>query len=487
MAETDSPEDGGVRCCPICADAFSAVVRSPKACSHCHEAACKRCVERYILATSDDPHCMFCKHPWSSETVDDMLTRNFRNGRLREHRANVLFDRERSMMPATQTEVEYVVEDRKIVARIAALETQRRAIQKQIGDMRNQQRVLRRQFRTSAVAERRKFVKPCVVDGCRGFLSTQYRCGVCSAHVCPKCHERLLPGERGRGEEEEGEEGGEQQQHQCDPGAVQSVALIASDSRPCPKCGSMIFRVSGCNHMFCTAPGCATAFDWVTGNVMTSQVHNPHYYEYMRQRTITTGPARDPADIPCGGMPTVHELLAAAHRRCDTRMIAAHRSLTHVTDHELRHRYRLLEPPDFATNKDLRIRYMLGELCEQQVKKALQEREKGRIKNNAVHHVLSTVSLVGQDMFRMLLVGGYSVDRAGQTLKDLTALREHVNASLRDVSRRFGCTVPQIADNWDVMDVKAAALAAASQVPSAPVSSAPVSSAPVSSAPVSSA
>ena len=35
--------------------------------------------------------------------------------------------------------------------------------------------------------ERRKFMKACPAEGCRGFLSTQWKCGMCSTHVCSKC------------------------------------------------------------------------------------------------------------------------------------------------------------------------------------------------------------------------------------------------------------------------------------------------------------
>jgi hypothetical protein len=37
-------------------------------------------------------------------------------------------------------------------------------------------------------AERRQFIKPCPADDCRGFLSSQWKCGTCNIWTCPDCH-----------------------------------------------------------------------------------------------------------------------------------------------------------------------------------------------------------------------------------------------------------------------------------------------------------
>ena len=42
---------------------------------------------------------------------------------------------------------------------------------------------------SSEIKERKKFIKPCPATDCRGLLSTQYICGLCSTKVCPDCLE----------------------------------------------------------------------------------------------------------------------------------------------------------------------------------------------------------------------------------------------------------------------------------------------------------
>ena len=66
--------------------------------------------------------------------------------------------------------------------------------------------------------------------------------------------------------------------------------------------------VRNCNQMWCVMEGCNTAFDWVSGRIITGAVHNPHYYEWLRR---TGGQQRETGDIPCGGVPTYWVLLSA--------------------------------------------------------------------------------------------------------------------------------------------------------------------------------
>jgi hypothetical protein len=73
--------------------------------------------------------------------------------------------------------------------------------------------------------------------------------------------------------------------------------MIDAETRACPKCGARVFKISGCNQMFCTACN-DCAFDWVTGRIETV-IHNPHYYEFQRQLNGGQAP-RVPGDILCG-------------------------------------------------------------------------------------------------------------------------------------------------------------------------------------------
>lgn len=54
--------------------------------------------------------------------------------------------------------------------------------------------------------------------------------------------------------------------------------------------------LSNCDQMYCTE--CHSAFSWRTLKIEKGRIHNPHYYEYLRQNNNEMN--RDPLDIQCG-------------------------------------------------------------------------------------------------------------------------------------------------------------------------------------------
>jgi hypothetical protein len=104
--------------------------------------------------------------------------------------------------------------------------------------------------RSGVSVERKQFIRKCPVTDCRGFLSTRWKCDVCENYICIDCNE-IKKGD----------------DHVCDPNAVETMKLLKSDTKPCVKCGAMIFKISGCSQMWC--PDCHTAFDWNTGKIVS--------------------------------------------------------------------------------------------------------------------------------------------------------------------------------------------------------------------------
>lgn len=130
---------------------------------------------------------------------------------------------------------------------------------------------------------RTQFVRACPIESCRGFLSQQWKCGICNVFTCSKCN---VPKTQTQGDE-----------HVCNPDDIATAELLSKDTKPCPRCGTGIFKIDGCDQMWCVE--CRTAFSWRTGNLETGHFHNPHYFEYQRR---IGADARNILDMPCNAM-----------------------------------------------------------------------------------------------------------------------------------------------------------------------------------------
>ena len=254
--------------------------------------------------------------------------------------------------------------------------------------------------------------------------------------------------------------------HTCDPDAVASVAAIRRDCKSCPKCGTMIHRIFGCNQMFCTAPGCETAFDWVSLRILDHRrAHNPHLHAFLQARAAAaaSGGAAVPAAAPpaqdCDGrlgIPDVNSLTNVLTRHTPRALVRhvhvhyawifkMHRYLSHVHYVEA-HRYPAA--PDAihpAVNLETRVQYLVGDINEERFKAILQQRERARRRKDAIHQVFRTVVDVSVDLMRRVVRADSApeLDAAVETLRvDSTALFDYANESLKAVSRRYACVVP---------------------------------------------
>ena len=63
-------------------------------------------------------------------------------------------------------------------------------------------------------------------------------------------------------------------------------------------CTAAIFKISGCDQMWCTQ--CHIAFSWKTGQKVTGVIHNPHFYQWQRNNG---GATQNPNAVHCGGIP----------------------------------------------------------------------------------------------------------------------------------------------------------------------------------------
>ena len=391
--------------CAVCCDVFNKSNRSQIDCPACEFSACRMCVQKYLLETTNDPHCMSCRNVWSREFIDATCTQKFRMKELKEHREVVLFEREKCLMPQTQPLVEHRILMRRLRNEEIRLTEEVADAERTLSDHR---RLMVQMMNTnlSVTKERREFVRKCPVEDCKGFLSTSWKCGICEKRICPDCNEIKL------------------EDHECDANSVETVKLLKKDTKPCPKCGTMIFKISGCSQMWCV--DCHTTFNWNTMRIEQGVIHNPHFYEAQR-RGIQIGRAH--GDIPCGGLPNIYELnnIFGGMRADYSFLTHVHNCITHIQYWEMRG-----EPPENVDNVDRRVTYMMNEITEEVFKKDLQKREKAHCKYRDTYHLNQLlVDTLSDEMRRCVIDTAVDRDKFEQ-------MRLYYNDMIVVINKRYG-------------------------------------------------
>jgi hypothetical protein len=293
-----------------------------------------------------------------------------------------------------------------------------------IASIENIKNIIKR--RPKGNSENRAFVRSCPKNNCTGFLSTQWKCGMCDSNVCKHCHEIKVKDE----------------EHVCNEDNVKTAELLMKDSKPCPSCSAMIFKIEGCDQMYCVM--CHTAFSWNTGMIEKGLIHNPHYYEIQRQLRGGNIP-RQPGDIPCGGAPAISEFFNHLHKVIGNG----------VTEKKLMEKLRLyhhieavtlLKYPVVQTEelfRELRIQYMIKQISEETFKTKLQRIEKCADKNREISEVYRTYQNVLIDIFRNIM-GTNDPKMVEKEFENIKSLEEYVNGCFDKIAKRYNIVPAKI-------------------------------------------
>jgi hypothetical protein len=185
---------------------------------------------------------MSCHVAWNRDFIDNNLTKTFRMNDYKKHREDILVDRERSLLPATVPLVEAEKRKRNREKDLIELNQKKTDLIRQMTEITLKMNEVRNGIyretynqagpSSTFTEERKQFIRACPMPDCRGFLSSQWKCGICSTWICPDCHEH--------------KECQKDENHKCNPDNVATAKLLAKDTKPCPKCASSIFKIDGC-------------------------------------------------------------------------------------------------------------------------------------------------------------------------------------------------------------------------------------------------
>lgn len=305
--------------CVICANKYNQTFRKPLVCMYCKYEVCNYCCRSFILSKTV-PQCMNCKTVWSDDMLFSSFPKTWVDNDLRDHLDNVLVQHEKSLMPLAvdQIEKDKMEEERrrtqmqrvsleriidrtqmqiiKYKDRINSLSSSDRMLYDSIVNTQKQnekqyQDILAKEIEISEKLGKpisSKYKRPCPEESCKGFINIVptednnsneesqsvilCNCSVCNNNFCSMCRVKVA-------------NEGEVKNHKCDIDTIKSLKMIEKDSKQCPGCKVVIFKISGCNQIFCT--NCKIAFNWDTLEIEMGRIHNPHYFEWLAQTQQT--------------------------------------------------------------------------------------------------------------------------------------------------------------------------------------------------------
>ena len=362
-------------------------------CPYCEYEACIECHKHMFLDSINEPACANCKKTFSKDLIYQKMPKTFMEGPYKKHRQDLLFAIEMARLPATQPHVAQRKRKTEIANEIADLRESMKRMKERITELTFEYHRADLGLEDKSEKEAETFIGPCPNEECRGFLSTRHKCGTCGVNACSDC--RCVKND----------------EHKCDPDTVATVIELKKTCRNCPNCMAPIFKVNGCDQMYCTKKGCGTAFNWKTGKVEKGIIHNPHYFEMLRQQGDVP---RNPYEVRCGGMPNpmfindrrLRVKLAEpifrygqSFENLDLFLRVSYQKILHTRQVDMA---RLPTHIDNQTNLDLRIDYLEEIITSEKFKTLLQRREKDRAKKLEYRDILETYSTVMQDIFTRL-------------------------------------------------------------------------------------
>ena len=374
---------------------------------------------------------MSCHEPFGMDFVNTTFPKVWVRGEYARHMQQILLDRELVQMPTSQHLVEHYRIAQDIKKRIHDIAIERQELRYRLRSLDIERwnanhridRIERSgydedglQGAREAVHIRREFVRKCPVDGCRGFLSSSLKCGVCNVRACADCWQPLGEGE-----------------HVCNENEVQTARLLQRETRPCPRCGIRISKIEGCNQMWCTH--CNAAFLWHTGAPVIGPIHNPHYFQYLRQ----TSQGEQQQQNNQGNEPiSIQELDRRLREPSSGRILPEYEPVMAYWRHLLHLRYdylrRFAHPNRPYSTRDLRLAYLLGNISVDQLKQALWKREVKYTRELALRACYDAKVTEGMAVMQQF----FRAEITPRTLlENLLETHTRVNVELRRVASKY--------------------------------------------------
>ena len=443
--------------CACCAEKINKSTRAEVKCYKCDYTACKTCVRTFLSNTQGNAQCMNCHTQFNLSFLVRHLNLSWVQDEYRKKMTTDILSSELGKIPETLPHAE--AEKRK-----QALIKENAAIKTKMGELEIRLRKLHRshtannyrirgetvpdRYRTAVTEDdpiqvdtRKKFIMACPSPDCKGFLSTAYKCGLCDKYTCKDCLVVKNPAAAA--------------EHECIESDRLSAESIRKDTKPCPKCNERIFKIDGCDQMYCMARDeagnvCQCVWSWKSGEETPGViVHNPHFFALQREKGYVP---RTAGDVHCGGMPEIHpilQLIRHIHKvvsdevrgslglvQFSSELQTLYRRLNEHVQYEVpRYRNMVRRHPDVMRRN--RINYILTGLTKEEFADMQYRTEKDFQKALEMLHTLELIGVCGIETFQSLVQDTPSIGLYSDCIQTHSDYTHELLANLRGKITNF--------------------------------------------------
>jgi hypothetical protein len=410
--------------CSICIEEYNKHKRKVITCTFCEYESCLECTKKYLLQSYHHSHCMNCKKEWDNKYMYENFPISWIKKEYRSNREILLLEEEKTYLPELQTEANKIIELNKINKKIEEKEREiienDKNVYQWVYEQRNKHEIYlyerkdlenkRRMIYSTKTNKKKSVIMKCPIENCKGFLSQEYVCGLCVQKICKECHKK------------------EEEKHECDDNDIATMKELNNNTKQCPKCFIRIYKIDGCDQMFCIQ--CHTAFSWNTGTIETGVIHNPHYFKALREGNINI-PRHQEHQGECGPIPNYRVISNiikpfSVFDQDDIehfyQQISHHRNVTLV---------RFTHTDDNNISND-RVQYLAGLLDEKTFKSKLFVRKQKQQRKVEEREILHSYVTIGEELFRSLNENNVYV-----TINQLHSLRDITKSAFLHLNDKY--------------------------------------------------
>jgi hypothetical protein len=484
--------------CLTCWEPYTTTKRKKIICPKCNKSSCLICLKESVKNQGIYSVCPIfnCGYEWDDEFLLQHFPKSFVVGELRDSKKKAYFDREKTFIPEALGELARIKFRSKLNNELRKINTKNAKIREDVSrkygplikelhdefnrnlkklhnekdaeiknkiidaselsnnlwyfdnhnipveviednimNSANAKEYLRKKNLSQEVAIEKKsvYIYPCGQNDCNGFLNNKYVCGICSTTFCAACFGLI-----GNKTENKAEYKTARKDHQCKEEDIASAKTIKESTRPCPGCKTRIFKISGCDQMWCTV--CHVAFSWRTGELEKGNIHNPEYTKYMSD--LRKGNNLPTIPVCHNNPPQAHAIGAKLRRLKLTLSNQEKYFITRVLRLSAEINQYVLPPlrVNETKHKELRYRYIDKSIDTKTFMQSLNTLHRAESRNKKIHDYLDTFVKCTTD-FSINLYESNSADCLDVFITSITETIIYINKHIKTCVENMGYTV----------------------------------------------